>query len=56
MPNIPDLPHGFSTQFLTTILHEDGSLPPGGEVADLALEEIGDGTGLSSDLARLKLS
>ncbi len=56
MPNIPDLPHGFSTQLLTTILHEEGSLPPGGEVADLTLEEIGDGTGLSSDLARLKLS
>lgn len=55
MPNIPDLPRGFSAKLLTTILHEDGCLPSSGEVAGLALEEIGDGTGLSSDLARLNL-
>ena len=56
MPNIPDLPGGFTPVYVTSILQEGGCLPTGGSVSKVGYEMVGDGTGMSSELARLHLS
>ncbi|MBO6656093.1 MAG: phosphotransferase [Pseudomonadales bacterium] len=54
--NIPELPAGFTPAYLTEILREDGILSASGAVTDVGYEMVGDGTGMSSELARLRLT
>ncbi len=53
---VPALPQGFTPAFVTSILQDDGCLPAGGSVVDVGYEMVGDGTGMSSELARLRLT
>ncbi|MBU98687.1 MAG: hypothetical protein CL429_06290, partial [Acidimicrobiaceae bacterium] len=55
MLNIPKLPGGFTVEYLASILHTDGCLPEDGSVSEVRCETVGDGTGMSSELARLRL-
>ena len=52
---IPELPGGFTPEYLTAILREDGCLSGSGQVVSVGYEMVGDGTGMSSELARLRL-
>ena len=56
MIKLPSLPQGFTAEFLTMLLHEDGALPRSSRVASVGVEPFGVGTGLSSELARLTLA
>lgn len=53
---IPELPAGFTPAYLTDILRGDGCLPTTGLVAQVEHGVVGHGTGMSSELARLRLS
>ena len=54
--NIPDLPVGFTPVYLTNVLRGDGCLTESGRVIKVEYGMVGQGTGLSSELARLRLS
>lgn len=53
---IPELPAGFSEAFLTEVLHRHELLPESGRVLGVVHEQVGDGTGMMSEVARLVLS
>ncbi|MCR9277716.1 MAG: ecdysteroid 22-kinase family protein [Pseudomonadaceae bacterium] len=53
---IPKLPSGFTPPYITSILHKDGCLPVLASVTDVGYELVGEGTGMSSELARLRLT
>ena len=53
---LPQFPQGLTAQFLTGVLHDDGALPTTGRVDEVVRESFGDGTGLSSELAKLTLT
>ncbi len=56
MSRIPELPAGFTAPYLTELLRADGCLPAAGEVTSVSQQLIGDGTGMSSELAMLGLT
>lgn len=53
---IPTLPAGFTRELLTTLLRAHGCLPASGEVTTVAQSQIGAGTGMMAELARLTLT
>lgn len=55
MTGIPQLPNGLTPPYVTQLLHADGCLPATGAVKSVRLELVGDGTGMSSEIARLYL-
>lgn len=56
MVAIPELPSGFSKGFLTEVLQQQKLLPETGRVSSVAREQLGDGTGMMSEVARLVLT
>lgn len=54
--NIPELPAGFTPAYLTHILRGNGCLPTTGTVTQVEHGTVGEGTGMSSELARLRLA
>ena len=53
MLELPDLLAGFTPDFLTELLRNQKILPASGEVASVTREQVGDGTGMMSKVARL---
>ena len=56
MPSIPDMPEGLTPAYLTDLLHADQSLPQDSSVRAVEQSQVGDGTGMMAELARLNLS
>ncbi len=56
MRRLPELPRGFTSEFLTTILLDHGALPEGGRVATVRSAPIGEGTGMMAELAKLTVT
>ncbi len=54
--SLPQLPRGFTPEFLTSILHDHGALPAGGRVAAIRTAPIGEGTGMMAELTRLTVT
>lgn len=52
---LPELPVGLTPGLLTELLHLDGALPAGSRVRDLRRAQLGDGTGMMAEIARLSL-
>ena len=52
---LPALPDGFTVPFVTEALRSVGVLGPSAQVVDVQLEPVGEGSGMMSDLARLRL-
>ncbi len=52
---IPELPVGFNVGFLTEILRHHELLPESGRVSSVVHEQVGNGTGMMSEVARLLL-
>ncbi len=53
---IPDLPVGFDTAWLTALLQDSGTLPASNRVAEVTRTQVGDGTGMMSELSRLEVT
>ncbi len=53
---IPELPLGFTPEFLTELLQTEGYLPEAEAVASVGLTTIGDGTGMMAEIAGLSLT
>lgn len=53
---LPPMPEGLTADWLTEALRQAGFLPPGARIDGVELEQVGDGAGMMSDLARLRLS
>ena len=53
---IPDLPDGFSKKFLTEVFHHKRLLPERSRVLRVVREQVGDGTGMMSEVVRLILT
>lgn len=56
MRSIPDMPAGLTPALLTELLHEHGALAGDAVVCDVAMEQVGDGTGMMAELSKLLLS
>jgi aminoglycoside/choline kinase family phosphotransferase len=56
MLQLPDLPNGFSPEFLTRALSEASSLPNGSRVTSAQWQPIGDGTGMLAELVKIDVS
>lgn len=52
---IPELPQGFTPEFLTEVLQTEGYLSDSGRVVSVVLSTIGDGTGMMAEIAALSL-
>ncbi len=52
---LPQLPKGLSPALLTELLHLDGALPAGSSVREVQRAQLGDGTGMMAEIARLSL-
>lgn len=53
MIEIPDLPGGFTPAFLSDLLHSQGYLPEASRVKHIERDQVGDGTGMMAELAKL---
>ncbi len=56
MIDIPHLPDGFTPEFLTAVLHDNGCLPTPSKVTGVERGQVGDGTGMMAELAHLTLT
>jgi hypothetical protein len=56
MSDVPELPDGLTPAYITHLLREDGCLSATGSITHVRQERVGDGTGMSSELARLYLT
>ena len=56
MAVIPELPSGFNKEYLTEVLQHQKLLPETGRVSHVTREQVGDGTGMMSEVARLVLT
>ncbi|MEM1231909.1 MAG: phosphotransferase [Pseudomonadota bacterium] len=52
---LPQMPEGLTPAWLTVVLRERG-LPAQAEITAVAQEQLGDGTGMMSEIARLRLT
>lgn len=55
MIEIPDLPRGFTPEYLTELFKQESLLPTDSRVAGVDKQQVGDGTGMMSEVARLVL-
>ena len=53
---LPSMPRGLTADWLTGALRQAGFLPGGVRIGKVAREQIGDGAGMMSELARLRLA
>lgn len=53
---IPDLPAGFNEGYLTDVLHYERLLPETSRVSTVSRQQVGEGTGMMSEIARLLLT
>ena len=53
MLELPDLPAGFTPDVLTELLRNQQILPASAEVSFVTRHQVGDGTGMMSEVARL---
>ncbi len=56
MINLPHLPDGFAPDLLTDVLRANGALPPGTSVASVSHSQVGEGTGMMSEVAALAVT
>ncbi|MEQ8691336.1 MAG: phosphotransferase [Pseudomonadales bacterium] len=56
MNPVPSMPDGLTPEWLTQVLSTRGVLAEGGEITAVEVEQIGDGVGMMSELARVHLT
>ena len=53
---IPPMPEGLTPAWLTEVLTQTGFLPAGVRISEVQQEQVGEGVGMMSELARLRLT
>lgn len=53
---LPSFPEGISPIWLTHLLHSEGLLPEASSVTNVEREQVGDGTGMMSEVSRIRVT